>query len=248
MSLKMSLGEDGQLKYSLPDPSPAAADLNRVKLAAGTLDRAMEDYERGRAGLLRPDGEPRYSPVEMAEHLAQLGEPLRRAIAAADQASTVASDQAGRMAAGVVNPDPVGWLSSDELAAANSRAGFVREDVERLSLDALAQRLAGVVAGGDRPSMWLHWRYADQRLSALRRAAVDAGTGVPAGFGPAWALVERLTVALRPTSLDRRAETAEQLKRAVIDLKIHAHRAGQSLTPGADPVGDQARAFIRSVL
>ena len=151
---------------------------------------------------------------------------------------------ADRLAALAADPDPVAWLSPDELETANSRRIFVSEDVERASLLELERRLGGVLASGDRVGQWLYHRYAGAKLGELRRAAVERDQKLPPKFGEAWALVERLSVALRPAGLAEQGRAADDLRRAAGELRMAAGRAVR------DPAADAAamRAAVRSIL
>ena len=248
---RLVTGADGKTEVQtiIPGaaPAPLAHELGRVRSAGVEVDRAVEQLERDRAGLFRPDGQPKFAPAEMAEREAVLAEGVRRAIAAADQAVVVATAEAERVKAAAASPDPSTWLSADELAAANSRRAFVSEDVAGLALPDLEKRLAGVVASDDRIGGWLYARYAGRRLGEIRRVAIEGGPAVPVEFGRAWALVEKLSASLRPAELDLRAEAAEKLRRAAADLRVQLGRAGRAAS-GVDTVGDAQRHMIRSIL
>ena len=248
---RIVVGEDGYNKVEtvVPGavPAPLAHELGRVRSAGVEVDRAVQQLERDRAGLYRPDGQPKFAPAEMAEREQLLSEGVRRAIAAADQAVVVATAEAERVKAAAASPDPSTWLSADELGSANSRREFVREDVAGLALPALEKRLAGVVADGDRVAAFLHARYAGAKLAEIRRVAVNGGPSVPVEFGRAWALVDQLSASLRPAELDLKADAAEKLRQSAIDLRIQIGRAGRAAS-GVDTVGDAQRQMIKSFL
>ena len=248
---RLVTGADGKTEVQtiIPGaaPAPLAHELGRVRSAGVEVDRAVEQLERDRAGLFRPDGQPKYGQAEMAERESAIAEGVRRAIAAADQAVVVAVAQADLAGAAAASPDPVAWLTAAELEDAGLRRAFVAEDMDRLALPELERRLSAVVASGDRVGAFLHARYAGAKLAEIRRVAIEGGPAVPVEFGRAWALVEQLNGSLRPAELDLRAEAAERLRRAAADLRVQSGRAGRAAS-GVDTVGDSVRATIKNLL
>ena len=247
---------DGQVSIvdgsgSGPGPAPLAVDLGGVNGAGLVLERAVADYAAGVAALSRPDGSPKFSPAEQAERERLLAEPVRRALASAEQVAKVATEQAAAELLRARAGSPVGLLSDSELASAALKRDFVGDDVAALGLDALAERLRAVGASGDRPLAWLYEQAARRRIDVMRRAAFNGGPALPAGggFGECMLAVDALAAGLVPADRLRRVASAETVKQAADRLREDAWRAGRELaSPGADPLGDSVRNMIKQIL
>jgi len=63
--------------------------------------------------------------------------------------------------------DPTTWLTAEELASANSRAAFVKEDVASLAIDEVLQRARAAARNEDRSLAWLYLRYLPKDAGSL---------------------------------------------------------------------------------
>ena len=140
---------------ALSDPALEAARLG--------VEKSLAIFATNQATLFTFDGKPIHSPElqqsELARLLVGVEASVEKAVAVADRVS--AEVEAARLAP---HADPTGSLSASDLADANARAQWVKEDCESMGLDDLAQRLRAVAAGGSKSSRWLHWRYSKTRL------------------------------------------------------------------------------------
>ena len=136
------------------------SDLDAAKAA---VQRSLDTLQVNQATLYTHDGHkinpPGKHESELARLLVGLESSVEKAVAVADRVS--AEVEAARLAP---HADPTGSLSASDLADANARAQWVKEDCESMGLDDLAQRLRAVAAGGSKSSRWLHWRYSKTRL------------------------------------------------------------------------------------
>ncbi len=129
------------------------------------VERAIAEAGAARAALLR-DGRPLYAPDEHERREvaieATLEGVIERASEVADEATSVAAVVLERLA----DVNPLDALSVPEQEAANRRAGFVKEDAERLPLADLTRRVRQALAGSDKAMTYLWLRYADVRLQS----------------------------------------------------------------------------------
>ena len=191
---------------------------DQIETTTDEVTAALDKFERGRAALYRPDGTPKYSDAEHSELMIGLTERLhsvaeRHHDAAEAEIATVQRLEEAR------HDDPVAHLSASELATANARSLFTREDCEKLPLRALATRLRGIAAAGaDKATAFVWSRYAGMRIdSEAERAA--AGGGSLAGDDRAHveairAEVVRLAALVAPNNGIPEAEAERRLKRA----------------------------------
>lgn len=163
-------------------------------------------------------------------------------------ALTEAEEEARTSIAEFGHGDPTAWLSRGELDEANRRRGFVAEDVASLPVGDLVERLGAVLRGGDRASMFVHWRAAERRLQGdeedkrgqLRRRGLPTAAAVPNG-------------ALAEACADLRAELeGEERRRRVPEAEERLREAARvrslawSLRRGAKTVaGVQSRQVYR---
>lgn len=68
-------------------------------------------------------------------------------------------------------------LTDAEMALANNRASFIREDAERLSLDEIRQQIENAIRMNDRPAMFCWLRYGKERLAKGEKARFGSRTG-----------------------------------------------------------------------
>jgi len=189
-----------------------------IESTSEEVTAALDKFERGKAALYRPDGTMKYSEAEHNELLITLTERLhgvaeRAHDAAEAEIATVQRLEEAR------HDDPVAHLSASELATANARALFVREDCEKLPLRELATRLRGIAAAGaDKATAFVWSRYAGMRIDGEAERAA-AGGGSLAGDDRAHveairAEVVRLAALVAPDNGIPEAEAERRLKRA----------------------------------
>ena len=138
------------------------------------LDRAAERFKEQEAGLLRPDGTPKYAPAEHEERVKGLLAEYDSVGAAVTADAEAAIAEAEREIARIDGADPIDTLKPDELARAASLAVFVDQDVDRLLPEQLAKRARAVLAGTDRAQAFVWARAIERRLAARR-----GGGGTP---------------------------------------------------------------------
>ncbi len=133
------------------------------------VEHAIAQAETDRAKLT-PGGQRLYSDEEQQRREQAIEAALQETI----ERVTEQADATVREAAAVVerfeDADPLNALSSDELAAANARAVFVKEDCTTLPLAELTRRITHALAGDDRALLYLLGRYAGQRLQTEQTA------------------------------------------------------------------------------
>ena len=137
-------------------------DQSDLDAAKQTIERSVELFHRNLPTLYTFEGArinpPGKHETELARLSAGVESSVEKALGLADR--TVAQVEAARLAP---HADPTGQLSPADLADANLRAVWVREDCETLPLGDLAERLRAVHASGSKSSTWLHDRYAKAR-------------------------------------------------------------------------------------
>jgi hypothetical protein len=137
----------------------------------GALVAAAERFRDGKARLLTSDGRPLYAEEEHARRMQGLAESFNRVVEAAVAAADRIRAAAELVITVAEHQDLLDALSGPEQAAAANKAGFVREDAERLPAAQLVARLEAVAAEGDRASAYLWARYVGQRVEAATLAA-----------------------------------------------------------------------------
>ncbi len=139
------------------------------------IDKALEKFTTGKAGLFRADGSAVYAGPVYDEKLAALTAALH---ATADRVAGQAEAQivAVNRLQEAEHTDPIGQLTLAEQQQASARAGFVREDALLLTLPDLTRRLVGVgAAGKEKVDCYLWSRYARQRVEAERTQREERG-------------------------------------------------------------------------
>lgn len=132
------------------------------------LDQAAAAVERARKETFRADGVTRlYGPEELAERearaLAAYDARGAEIVAAVERAVAEAEQELVKLE----GASPLDRLSEAELARANARREFVREDAAELPPDVLAQRIRAALVAGDKADLVLWDRYAGKRVAAL---------------------------------------------------------------------------------
>lgn len=192
------------------------------------IDRAADRFRAEEGRLLRPDGTRRYSDEEHAERVAALLADFdTTARAAHDHAETTIAE-AERTLHTLAHGDPLDRLTADELARANAKALFVREDCESLPLPELAERCRVALAGGDRAAQLLHGRYATRRARAMQEAAREGGRRLPdsdlAALRDLDTVLREMDAALADPKAKARRERAEASVKEARALTFHTAR------------------------
>lgn len=129
------------------------------------VDTAYKALNEGRAALLRPDGSRRYSDAEHSERDNALRGQFQRTIKDAKDKARARVVETEQRLARMDRLDPSSLLSADELATANARREFVKEDVEAAPWETVTQRLNDAMEDGDRVTVWLYRRYGARRAA-----------------------------------------------------------------------------------
>ena len=182
---------------------------------------ALDTFERGKAALYRADGTPKYSDAEHTELMITLTDRLH---GVAERAHDAAEEEvsAVRRLEEAAHDDPIRHLSPGELATANARATFVREDALGLSLAQLLTRLRGLAAATagkpDRADAFVWSRYAHQRIEAEAETATAGGRHLdPIARAQLDAIdgeVSKLRAVIAPASGITKQEAERRIKRA----------------------------------
>lgn len=217
-----------------------------LQIAEGRLDRAREETERARAGLLQSDGRPLYAPEEQARRLEAALRPLTDEVAATVSLAGTAEAEA-RATLAAPTPDPLATLDGSALQRAAALREFWREDAESLSLPALASRLLAALASGEQVQQVLALRYgqrrADQVLEDLRwRRVADPQTTAAELRALRQALGQLASATADPRDQRRRTE-AEELARATSALRQRARHL-QAVADGSDQRARDAQAAL----
>jgi len=152
---------------ALPTTTDYTTRMNEVELAlrntSNTLTNARSEFEKANNPAVFFTDEERAVRQERALPALEAAEAA--ATQAVEDALTLASDVTDLTAnaAPALNP-------ADEAIAA-SRAVFVREDVDTLSVRELTQRIRQAALQDDRVSLFLYLRYAPDRLKAQAKAS-----------------------------------------------------------------------------
>ena len=188
------------------------------------LDRAAERFKEQEAGLLRPDGTPKYAPAEHEERVKGLLAEYDSVGAAVTADAEAAIAEAEREIARIDGADPIDTLKPDELARAASLAVFVDQDVDRLLPEQLAKRARAVLAGTDRAQAFVWARAIERRLAARR-----GGGGTP-----------------DPTAKDRR-RTLEQRVESARVLRGRVSQRRREIDGSWDRMLEQGRQQMRAM-
>ena len=139
-------------------------DNSDIEMAKAAVVRAIEKCNADRAALLASDGKTPIDPP--ATYKMKVDKALEIVTFAHDKAVALADTIAVETEKARLQPyaDPTSALSAADLADANARAPWVKEDCESMGLDDLAQRLRAVASSPSKSSRWLHWRYSKARL------------------------------------------------------------------------------------
>ncbi len=98
--------------------------------------------------------------------------------------------------------DKTTWLTAEELAAANGRASFVREDLAAADVDTQLNMARRALASGDKPLAWLMLRYLPQTAAAaLESVSLSMELG---------RVVKQLEAAIMPEEQQTAVKTAQE--------------------------------------
>ena len=207
-----------------------------IETTTEEVTAALDTFERGKAALFRPDGSPKYSEAEHNELMATLTDRLH---GVAERAHDACEDEVAtvRRLEEAANDDPIRHLSPGELATANARALFVREDAMGLPLPDLLARLRGLAAATagkpDRADAFVWGRYAHQRLTSEVEQAEAAGKPLQPAQRDQLAAIEsevaKLRAIIAPAGGITKQEAARRIKRA-----REAQRAAHARVSEAD--------------
>src|SRR4051812_46343050 len=101
-----------------------------MEFTTGDIDRAAAQFTQEKQRLYRGDGNPVYGPEEHEVRVDALLATFDRTGEAAVEQADTAIKQAEQTLYLLEHSDPVDRLSEADLARANARAIFVREDAE----------------------------------------------------------------------------------------------------------------------
>lgn len=194
------------------------------------LEKSLTAFDRDQAALLRSDGTRLYSDDEHTQRMKALAERVQEAAGKA-QERVLKAQEVAAVEVGAVNTDPSKWLSATDLATANARAPFVKEDVDILRLDHLAARLEQVLSERDAVSAWLYARYVPARLN---RGVEAPKMGSKIEYGRVADLLRDIETLAMPDAVRQRAAKAKQLKERAMDVSIKAHNVVNAANGGRE--------------
>jgi len=194
---------------------------DQIETTTEEVTAALDTFERGKTALFRSDGSMKYSEAEHNELMIGLAERLHSVASAAHDAAEEEVATVRRLEE-AEHDDPIRHLSPGELATANARATFVREDALGLPLSQLLTRLRGIAAATagkpDRADAFVWSRYAHQRTSSELETAQAAGKPLqPAQRDQLEAIeteVAKLRAVIAPGGGITKQEAARRIKRA----------------------------------
>jgi hypothetical protein len=173
------------------------------------IENAAERYRAQAAKLLRPDGSKLYSDQEHRQRLdALLAEYDETGSAVAEEIDRAIAE-AERELVKLEGADPTDALTEAELARANARRAFVKEDAEELPVHALVPRVKAALASDDKAELVLWQRYLGRRFEKTAGRDKEELSAVVRG------LEERLADPKRREKrrkLERKVETGKLLK------------------------------------
>ena len=194
------------------DGSPTSS-LNSSKSG---FDWQCGQFEKAKAQLYRPDGQPRYSAQEHNERLQSLLQPLTEAAASVKEAADAALE-AAKMARVGEHADPLSTLSDSELSRAASLKGFVEDYLSSTALDRVGLRLAAVAASGNKGEIAAYYVATNKRIDVLRNNA-RSGTGnatlMLAGVSAVLPELEKMAKALTDPKIAKQLEAAKELEKS----------------------------------
>ena len=189
---------------------------NALKTAVQNFERAVAEFERTKTTLLRSDGAKRFGDKEHQERLQHFLQPLTAAAAEA-KATADAALTAARQAKAIQHADPVASLSDSELSRAYHLRPFVQDAVNDMTLTELAQRLAAVVASGDKAQIACYHQAAIKRSEAQRLAYRDGDITALEGVTSVVQHIEAMGSKLADPKVAKQLEDANELERVAFE-------------------------------
>jgi hypothetical protein len=177
------------------------------------IDQAREHFEAPQADLYRPDGGKAYSDEEHDERAGALQRELNATLDRLGPEIEKRIETAAEAVHQLEHRDPSGALTTEELERANARSAFIKDEVNGLSTDALAERMRAVASSGDRPAAFLYAHHARMKMQTFDSEAEGLTLK---------ALTAELESALDPQGVKRREQAAKALE-AARELKSYAH-------------------------
>jgi hypothetical protein len=193
------------------------------------IEEARQKLTAGLGALFDRDGNRIYADAEHERREQELRTEYERALLAAGQ-------EASRIAAHAEAEidrhygDPIESMSAADLQTANARQPFIAENYRTLPLAELVGQAEAAIRDGDRPTRYLHWRYAAQRLREMSEIRRDPASGTyhSVSHDPT---TRRLVATL--------ATLVERLERSLIDVDAR-QRAREEATALRDEAFDLA--------
>jgi hypothetical protein len=195
--------------------------ISSMEYQQDLIDRALEVFEGEKARLYLSDGRRKYSDEE---HRRRYSEALGKMSAVVEAAQDRAREalEAAEKALEALYTDPSAWLTTEELANANARAPFVREDAQSLPIPVLTQRGKIALESGDKIAIWLLARYATERANATRDALQRGEQVESEGLTELYRVAEQLREAAIPAKVREKAQTAGKVREKAQQLRAHA--------------------------
>ncbi|HSK99844.1 MAG TPA: hypothetical protein VK869_05865 [Rubrobacteraceae bacterium] len=182
------------------------------------IDRAVERYEEGKAGLFREDG----SEKEHAERERLLAEEFRATL---DDIEEALGRKISTARATLLQhtQDRSTGLSAGE--PTDNRYSSVERDAESLSLEQLAGRCEAALSdkGGDVAAVRLLSRYARER--ATRERSADERVTHTDGYVRLEVAISRLEESLKPPEVKEAEQTIERARKIKRYLSLRRDRA-----------------------
>ena len=140
------------------------------------IRQAADKLRQGRLSLLDANGNRIYSDAEHTRREDELRAEYERAMREAGEAASRVALEADAEANRAYG-DPITTLSATDRQAAATLSPFVEADYADLPLADLVGQAEAAVRDGDRPTRYLHWRFAGRRLREMQEIRRDEASG-----------------------------------------------------------------------
>lgn len=198
------------------------------------VEQAIQSYDTEHGRLFDGQGQRIYSDAEHAARLGQLGANLQAVLTKVQSDS--GSRQAGlqsELTLATAHTEPRAHLAESELASANLRQTFVREDVEAAGWAELAARLSAALGANDKAELFLLHRYGQAKV----KAAAEAGTGEGQAFLMAKTRLAEASAVLIPARNEARIkELKQRIEAEQLELAESARQVYERLQPQRRPI------------
>ena len=194
------------------------------------IERAVEHAETQKEALFRSDGSRFYSDEEHQRRLEAIVEEIGRVAGEVDEEAARLIEDREHQLDRYLHNDPTDALLSDQLASANLRRPFVKEDCEEMPLAELVNRCRGVLVDDTKEKVWLYARYArrraNQTLEKLNtgNASSETQRTTAASLRELEEVVVRLENKSKPTLNKREAEKTTQEIEAARGLRTYVRQ------------------------